>query len=235
MKKLIAILLALMIALSLAACSGNNSPKENLHMKKVIRFILYLGEIIFCFLGIFNFTQYWGYIGDALMKTDFSHATSLVNEIQSSFGADPPFETFMEIFIWLFFVALAANVILSVIGLIKTTLKIPKKISIAVNALPVVFFVVISIIALSYHDISLTTKYIVYSYEINALFIVFSIILIVNFILLFVPFPESTKNSPTSVHTQDVSESLTQYKDLLDKGIITQEEFDAKKKQILDL
>ena len=170
------------------------------------------------------------------MHTDFSHTMSLVDEIQSSFGADPPFETIMEIFIWMFFAALAANVILSVLGLIKTTLKIPKQIEIAVNALPVVFFVVISIIALSYHDITLTTKYLVYSYEINALFIVFSIILLVNFVLLFVPFPESTeKKSSTSTHTQEVSDSLTQYKELLDKGIITQEEFDAKKKQILGL
>lgn len=41
--------------------------------------------------------------------------------------------------------------------------------------------------------------------------------------------------SPAPAPVQDVTEQLKKYKELLDAGIITQEEFDAKKKQLLDL
>lgn len=44
---------------------------------------------------------------------------------------------------------------------------------------------------------------------------------------------ESAPAAPAPV--QDVTEQLKKYKELLDAGIITQEEFDAKKKQLLDL
>jgi predicted Zn-dependent peptidase len=45
------------------------------------------------------------------------------------------------------------------------------------------------------------------------------------------------KKAPVQVSIQQTSsaDELKKYKDLLDQGIITQEEFDAKKKQILGL
>lgn len=47
---------------------------------------------------------------------------------------------------------------------------------------------------------------------------------------------ESASPAPApSAPVQDVTEQLKKYKELLDAGIITQEEFDAKKKQLLDL
>jgi len=47
---------------------------------------------------------------------------------------------------------------------------------------------------------------------------------------------ESASPAPaSSAPVQDVTEQLKKYKELLDAGIITQEEFDAKKKQLLDL
>ena len=50
---------------------------------------------------------------------------------------------------------------------------------------------------------------------------------------------QQEKNNATIVttvaHTIDEAEQLGKFKDLLDKGVITQEEFDAKKKQLLGL
>lgn len=49
---------------------------------------------------------------------------------------------------------------------------------------------------------------------------------------------KSTSTSPdssSSADTSDVVQSLKAFKELLDSGIITQEEFDAKKKQLLGL
>lgn len=47
---------------------------------------------------------------------------------------------------------------------------------------------------------------------------------------------EKTQNSGTTiVQNSDEADKLKKYKDLLDSGVITQEEFDAKKKQLLGL
>ena len=51
---------------------------------------------------------------------------------------------------------------------------------------------------------------------------------------------ERQKNKPTAENTtvvqnSDEADKLKKYKDLLDSGVITQEEFDAKKKQLLGL
>lgn len=47
---------------------------------------------------------------------------------------------------------------------------------------------------------------------------------------------EKTQNTGTTiVQNSDEADKLKKYKDLLDSGVITQEEFDAKKKQLLDL
>ena len=42
-------------------------------------------------------------------------------------------------------------------------------------------------------------------------------------------------NTPTTIQALSPAEELKKFKDLLDQGIITQEEFDAKKKQLLGL
>lgn len=46
--------------------------------------------------------------------------------------------------------------------------------------------------------------------------------------------PEPTKPQQSGI-TPDITKQLTDLKGLLDNGILTQEEFDAKKKQILGL
>ena len=204
--------------------------------KKTVRSILYIGEIIFCFLKIFDFTQYNGTMGNAIMHSGRTDHTSLVDEIQISFGADPPFETYMDIFIYLFFIALAVNVILSLLNLLKPKMAFPRKAEIAINALPVFFFLIVAIISQTSHTTYVTELYIYfdYRYELNVLFIIFSLIIFVNFILLFIPFPEATtKAQKTYGDAKDISESLMYYKSLLDNNIITQEEFDTKKKQLL--
>ena len=43
------------------------------------------------------------------------------------------------------------------------------------------------------------------------------------------------QNIPTATHVDSPIEELRKYKELLDNGIITQEEFDTKKKQLLEL
>ncbi len=51
----------------------------------------------------------------------------------------------------------------------------------------------------------------------------------------YVPIPTPSYAQTTQTTEANPVERLTQYKELLDKGIITQEEFDAKKKEILGL
>lgn len=46
---------------------------------------------------------------------------------------------------------------------------------------------------------------------------------------------QNDKGTGTVVQNSDSADQLKKYKELLDAGVITQEEFDAKKKQILDL
>ncbi len=46
---------------------------------------------------------------------------------------------------------------------------------------------------------------------------------------------ECSKQSPTIVQQTSSADELKKFKELLDSGIITQEEFDAKKKQLLSL
>lgn len=43
------------------------------------------------------------------------------------------------------------------------------------------------------------------------------------------------KNSPSVVQQVFAADELKKFKELLDSGILTQEEFDAKKKQLLGL
>ena len=47
--------------------------------------------------------------------------------------------------------------------------------------------------------------------------------------------PKPKKVSASKSEEVDVEKELAKYKDLLDRGIITQEEYDAKRKQILGL
>jgi membrane protease subunit (stomatin/prohibitin family) len=46
---------------------------------------------------------------------------------------------------------------------------------------------------------------------------------------------QSSAPAPQNTATPDITKQLTDLKGLLDDGILTQEEFDAKKKQILNL
>ena len=46
---------------------------------------------------------------------------------------------------------------------------------------------------------------------------------------------EAYKMNPPEIKPTDSIEELQRYKELLDTGVITQEEFDAKKKQLLGL
>lgn len=75
------------------------------------------------------------------------------------------------------------------------------------------------------------------SYSVNWMFYV-SLALQVSAAALMV-IALNTKDRPLEFRkpTQKISgaEELTKYKELLDSGVITQEEFDAKKKQLLDL
>ena len=45
----------------------------------------------------------------------------------------------------------------------------------------------------------------------------------------------NVKNAPIALSESEKIESLAKYRNLLEQGVITQEEFDAKKKQLLDL
>ena len=48
-------------------------------------------------------------------------------------------------------------------------------------------------------------------------------------------FQKETQKNQSGVPATSAADELKKYKDLLDSGVITQEEFDAKKKQLLGL
>ncbi len=47
--------------------------------------------------------------------------------------------------------------------------------------------------------------------------------------------PQAKQNISTTPHSMSAADELQKFKDLLDSGVITQEEFDSKKKQLLGL
>lgn len=61
------------------------------------------------------------------------------------------------------------------------------------------------------------------------------IILFIIFLILLLLLRAQLNETDSEGKTTDRIEKLTRLKDLLDKGIITQEEFDEKKKQLLEL
>ena len=75
-------------------------------------------------------------------------------------------------------------------------------------------------------------------FSVQDFLIVVSPIIMAFIVLENVPQAQTTrmvKQSPKTVKSDNRIEELTKLKDLLDTGVITQEEFDAKKKQILGL
>lgn len=195
--------------------------------KKIIRLVFYVGEIIFCFLEIFNVTEH--------AKGSIYHQSGILfDEATGSYGLNPPFEKPLDIFIWLFFVSLFFNFVLVLFEIIKPQKSLSKKLEIIINSLPVIFFVMLSLVAFLPHSYEIESGYYVsFDYEINVLYIIFSIIILLNFILQFIPEIRIPKTQNNNEQTN--IQSLEQYKELLEKGIISQEEFDAKKKQILGL
>lgn len=80
----------------------------------------------------------------------------------------------------------------------------------------------------------------IYTYSLSwVYFVILSLLVIPSILCIFVASAKSVTTIPISVSDvsseSDPLDSLLKYKNLLGEGIITQEEFDAKKKQLLDL
>ena len=196
-------------------------------VKKIIRLVFYIGEIIFCFLEVFNVTEHAN-------GSIYQQSGILFDEATCTYGFDPPFEKPLDIFIWIFIVSLFINFVLVLFEIIKPQKSLSKKYEIIINSLPVLSFIILSLIAFLPHSYETEYGYYVsFYYEINVLYIIFTIIILLNFIFQFIP--EINIPNTQKVNEQTNIQSLEQYKGLLEKGIISQEEFDAKKKQILGL
>ena len=205
----------------------------NTPLKKAVRITLHLAEIVFSFLEIFDF---WVFENGGYSSYGTRHISDIASWIRNS---DPLLATCLKTTWVVLFTSIAAIVVFYVASLIKPTLGIPKKLEIAANALPLLCLGAITGMVYSkpyYTYIGIEGSVRRYMFEINVLFIVFAAVLAVNFVLLFIPFTQPEKNrAQTPADARAEAESLTYYKELLDKGVITQEDFDAKKKQILGL
>ena len=136
-------------------------------------------------------------------------------------------------------VFLAINVAYFVLWFTTNISILRKRYTIVVTYIPLVFAVVSVVTILGYKNSysSYTSGIYSMNYKLSWAFFVFcALYFVVLFLELFKRFSSLPENreSKTSKKTPSY-DNLETLKDLLDQGIITQEEFDAKKKQLLGL
>ena len=114
-----------------------------------------------------------------------------------------------------------------------------KKLCIAIPCLSTIFLSVSVIKVLNYHDYDGNYQYMT-SRSLDcgvswAFYVACALYLVVILLELFKHFSKLPETKETKSNTSINSDNLEKLKEYLDKGIITQEEFDAKKKQLLGL
>lgn len=134
---------------------------------------------------------------------------------------------------YLILLLMVVNLVILIVYVFKGSSERIKKIYPVLPSLVVVLMVLFSILASIMDDYG-------YCAPINWLFYVNMFFIVATTLLVFMRLSKNIKDEPrkvkvVSVATISNAEELTKYKKLLDMGVITQEEFDAKKKQILGL
>lgn len=134
---------------------------------------------------------------------------------------------------YLIILIMLCNLVLHIISIFKD---IPKKTEMAfpiLSTATIIILILFSIMESIMDDYGYCTP-------VNWLFYVNMLFLGTTTILAFMRLSKKVKEEPTkksASHTAFVShaDELSKYKELLDQGVITQEEFNAKKKQLLGL
>lgn len=134
---------------------------------------------------------------------------------------------------YLILLLMVVNLVILIVYVFKGSSERIKKIYPVLPSLVVVLMVLFSILASIMDDYG-------YCAPINWLFYVNMFFIVATTLLVFMRLSKNIKDEPrkvkvVSVATISNAEELAKYKELLDSGVISQEEFDAKKKQILGL
>lgn len=213
-------------------------------MAQTIEKIINKNVLKICFTLTFILTSALMFVRGVFMN----HALSYFFYAERSYDYEVK-ETLFEIFLLNFgmpvYQAVKIMVIIAAIAGIVFTWLDKYKISCACAGV-LVIIMLLSLLRLydydHYYVLTGTYEKIFYTYETTILYYILWALLIVLIALAILSIKNS-KNSSKEVKTNTVIEDITQispadeikkYKELLDSGVITQEEFEAKKKSILE-
>ncbi len=140
-------------------------------------------------------------------------------------------------------IILLISLLTAALGFIMTYVKKQEKIGKFINFVPLINLVLLAVFAFyAYAFAENDTVYARFEWNINWLFYIIITLQIVTCIfglLLQFEKEEKVKTIPSKVENinsiESAAEKVRQYEELLDSGVISQEEFETKKKQILGL
>ena len=231
---------------------------------KIINAILYSIATIMMFIP-FMFTYNYYYRGSyaytfSLNNTEVISAMSLTSSSYGTFGKIASFRFTTKFLCYFLLLCFIASIILNIISLKK---EFKKFILITLSGVSFVMFIIFEYYvstATDGHGDPWEYDY-YFSFEntigVYIVLIILFIALVLSAVATFLknPLPntqymqqnpqqymqqnmaplENTNNNFTTTKEPDNFEKINKYKNLLDQGIITQEEFDKKKKELLDL
>lgn len=137
----------------------------------------------------------------------------------------------------LFIIVLILGIVFSILQLLGKGKKSNNKLVAVISVLELLTFLVSAVMTLTY---TLDTEYWYQDIVPNTGFFMLSILIIVSTVLCVVGYIHAKKQGiideePLKQDSNNFSSNIEDLKKLLDNGLITQEEYDAKKKQILGL
>jgi len=142
--------------------------------------------------------------------------------------------------IWLYLIVaiMGINIIILFLHLFDSSHKKMSMISILPSFISLALMIAFTCVVLDFDYSSNMNKY---RFSPNGLFFIEALLIIATIVFSLMAYLKSNKDNnvatipSTPIASKSGAEELKKYKELLDTGVITQEEFDAKKKQLLDL
>lgn len=196
---------------------------------KIIAMILMIVNILTCFIPTYFYEEVWSYIGPGHFRQTAKYGCAMFDVNTDYIAHSGPAYTF-ACFVVICWVACIAVILWSILRN-----KDHKLIWFAPCACLVPFFAFISYANRAEYNWSYGNGYT--SYSVNWMFYISVALQICAAALMVIGMTgkEIPFAFPKPAQKISNADELIKYKELLDSGIISQEEFDAKKKQLLDL
>ena len=196
----------------------------------LIQAVIQAISIVFLFVPAF-FTQ-------IVCIHKYGNSPSTHTKAENAFGV-VSYITDAETWVMLLLIFFIVNIIYFLLSFTTSLKFLKKKFCIAIPCLSTIFLSVSVIKVLNYHDYDGNYQYMT-SWSLDcglswSFYIVSALCLVVILLELFKHFSNLPETKKIKSNTSINLDSLEKLKEYLDKGIITQEEFDAKKKQLLGL